>query len=203
MVSRVHIVVAESSVIIRRGVVSVLSKMPELNIDIAEISDMSVLSGDLYRYNAEVLIVDPANVGCLFLDQMRGNASLEGLKIVALQTGMVNSLMLKGYDEVIMINDSLNTIRSKFVKLIERRVETNSKQGLTTREKEVVVCIVRGMSNKQIAEALIVSTHTIMTHRRNIMGKLQIHSPSGLTIYAIVKKLVEIDDIKDTSFSEE
>ena len=52
------------------------------------------------------------------------------------------------------------------------------------------------MTNKEIADALYLSAHTVITHRRNIARKLQIHSPAGLTIYAIVNKLVELQDIK-------
>ena len=64
--------------------------------------------------------------------------------------------------------------------------------------REIVVCIVKGMSNKQIADTLCISTHTVITHRRNIVAKLQIHSPAGLTIYAIVNKLVDLSEIRDT-----
>lgn len=74
---------------------------------------------------------------------------------------------------------------------------------LSQREKEIIVCVVKGMTNKQIAEQLFISTHTVITHRRNIASKLQIHSPSGLTIYAIVHKLVELNDVKDTIYSSE
>ena len=69
---------------------------------------------------------------------------------------------------------------------------------LSVREREIVVCIVKGMSNKQIADTLCISTHTVITHRRNIVAKLQIHSPAGLTIYAIVNKLVDLSEIRDT-----
>ena len=48
------------------------------------------------------------------------------------------------------------------------------------------------MSNKQIADTLCISTHTVITNRRNIVDKLQIHYPEGLTIYAIVNKLVDL-----------
>ena len=48
------------------------------------------------------------------------------------------------------------------------------------------------MTNREIADRLFLSTHTVITHRRNIARKLQIHSASGLTIYAIVNKLVEL-----------
>lgn len=74
---------------------------------------------------------------------------------------------------------------------------------LSQREKEIIVCVVKGMTNKQIAEQLFISAHTVITHRRNIASKLQIHSPAGLTIYAIVHKLVDIDDVKDTIYDEE
>lgn len=69
---------------------------------------------------------------------------------------------------------------------------------LSQREKEIIVCVVKGLTNKQIAEELFISTHTVITHRRNIAAKLQIHSAAGLTIYAIVNKLVELSEIKDT-----
>ena len=64
------------------------------------------------------------------------------------------------------------------------------------REREIIICVVKGMTNKEIAGQLYLSTHTVITHRRNISKKLQIHSPSGLTIYAIMNKLVELEDIK-------
>ena len=53
------------------------------------------------------------------------------------------------------------------------------------------------MINKVIADKLCLSVHTVITHRRNIARKLQIHSPAGLTIYAIVNKLVKLSDIKE------
>ncbi|MCQ2267320.1 MAG: helix-turn-helix transcriptional regulator [Bacteroidaceae bacterium] len=72
-------------------------------------------------------------------------------------------------------------------------------EGLSKREKEIVACVAKGMANKEIAETLFISIHTVLTHRKNIAKKLQIHSAAGLTIYAIVNKLVEIDEIKDIS----
>lgn len=66
---------------------------------------------------------------------------------------------------------------------------------LSQREKEIIGCVVRGLTNKEIADKLFISIHTVITHRRNISRKLQIHSVAGLTIYAIVNKLVELNEI--------
>lgn len=67
---------------------------------------------------------------------------------------------------------------------------------LGEREKDVIVALVQGMSNKEIAEHLCISVNTVITHRRNIARKLQIHSPAGLTIYAIVNNLINISAVK-------
>ena len=89
-----------------------------------------------------------------------------------------------------------------FIPAVERLAATGPRSAkpepLSTREKEIIVCVVKGMTNKQIADALCISAHTVITHRRNIAAKLQIHSAAGLTIYAIVNKLVELSEIKDT-----
>lgn len=75
-------------------------------------------------------------------------------------------------------------------------VEKEKLETLSEREKEIIVCITKGMSNKEIADHLFLSIHTVITHRRNISSKLQIRSTAGLIIYAIANKLVCIEDIQ-------
>ena len=69
-------------------------------------------------------------------------------------------------------------------------------EALSDREKDVIIGVVQGLQNKEIADRLSISVHTVITHRRNIARKLQIHSPAGLTIYAIVNGLVDISSVK-------
>lgn len=66
---------------------------------------------------------------------------------------------------------------------------------LSEREKDVIICVVQGMTNKEIADNLCISINTVITHRRNIAKKLQIHSAAGLTIYAIVNNFVDISSV--------
>lgn len=74
--------------------------------------------------------------------------------------------------------------------------KTVGQDTLSAREREIIVCVVKGLTNKETADMLCLSVHTVITHRRNIARKLQIHSPAGLTIYAIVNKLVDMSEIK-------
>jgi regulator of cell morphogenesis and NO signaling len=91
------------------------------------------------------------------------------------------------------------------IRLLEQRLKTDDvsarissmiqqaegKEAISEREKEIIVCLVQGMSNKEIACQLFISINTVITHRRNIVRKLQIHSLAGLTIYAIANNLID------------
>ena len=72
----------------------------------------------------------------------------------------------------------------------------DNNEALSDREREVIIGVVQGLQNKEIADRLFISVNTVITHRRNIARKLQIHSPAGLTIYAIVNGLVDISSVK-------
>lgn len=85
-------------------------------------------------------------------------------------------------------------VSAKISDMIGRNADATN--ALSEREKDVVICLVQGMSNKEIAEKLFISINTVMTHRRNIARKLQIHSPAGLTIFAIVNNLIDITKVK-------
>ena len=92
------------------------------------------------------------------------------------------------------------------VQLLEERIASNQftsningenedEETLTERERQIVACVVRGLTNREVAEQLFISINTVLTHRRNISRKLDIHSVSGLTIYAIVNGIVQIDEV--------
>lgn len=66
---------------------------------------------------------------------------------------------------------------------------------LSEREKDIIRCVARGMSNKEIAAALFISTHTVATHRRNISAKLGVHSTAALALFAVIHNLIDINSI--------
>lgn len=67
---------------------------------------------------------------------------------------------------------------------------------LSERECDIIRQVAKGLSNKEIADALFISVNTVMTHRRNISRKLRIHSSAGLAVYAIANGLVNLDELQ-------
>lgn len=73
---------------------------------------------------------------------------------------------------------------------------TPAVETLSEREREIVKWVAHGLSNKEIADRLNLSFHTITTHRRNISEKLNIHSTAALAIFAIVHKIIDINEVR-------
>jgi len=95
------------------------------------------------------------------------------------------------FDAPALICYKVNEIINSFVFSQHKEVDTE----LTRREIEVLQLLTKGYSNKEIADQLFVSTHTVISHRKNISEKTGIKSASGLTMYAILKKIIDVTDI--------
>ena len=99
---------------------------------------------------------------------------------------------------------ALDAEKSQLVKKIDdlftqsarSKMDYENASGLSKREKVILRHIALGLTNKEIGERLFISTHTVVTHRKNITRKIGIKTVSGLTVYAIFNKIVEIDEIR-------
>ena len=172
--------------------------MPELHeVEILEITSKEGLRHCMELHVPDVIIINPQFDGWFDLDEFKLHNNIENIKFISLICTVVNVSQLKGYDDSINIFDDVETISGKIAALFsDDNDEESDQNSLSQREKEIVGCIVKGMTNKEIAEKLFISIHTVVTHRKNITRKLQIHSAAGLTIYAIVNKLVELGEVK-------
>lgn len=99
-------------------------------------------------------------------------------------------------DHCAIEDDILRPALTKIQPRSHRRHQMPETEELSDRERDVLVQVVRGLSNKEIADVLCISTHTVISHRKNIAHKLNIHSTAGLTIYAIVNKLVDLNSLE-------
>ena len=165
-----------------------------------ELLSVEALSDCLRTQYPEMLIVNPTFGDYFDVNKFREETAGKKIRLIALVTSFVDASLLTKYDESISIFDDLDILSKKIhglLNLASEEEELDNQETLSQREKEIVVCVVKGMTNKEIAENLFLSIHTVITHRRNISKKLQIHSAAGLTIYAIVNKLVTLNDVKD------
>ncbi len=195
-----YVAVGESSAVLRSGLSAVLQHLPELHVHVVEAASPEALDRCLHGHRIDLLIVNPAFGGWFDLEAFRASPLAAGVKCLALPVAVPDASLLEGYDAVLSLYDEPEKIKETIVRLLHMKPEEPEQEALSLREREIIVCVVKGMTNKEIAEKLYLSIHTVTTHRRNIARKLQIHSPAGLTIYAIVNKLVELSDVKTDQF---
>ncbi|MCD8265035.1 MAG: LuxR C-terminal-related transcriptional regulator [Tannerellaceae bacterium] len=205
MSTNLKIALAEPSVIVRNGLESLLKRLAGFRIQLIEIAHTDNIPESLRLHKPDLLLINPTLPGYGQIERIREESGCQQLKCFALLYALTDNRQLADYDDQINIYDNADEIRHKLERLYSNEPEeavtgdTEEQQILSAREKEIVVCVVKGMTNREIADKLYLSTHTVITHRRNIARKLQIHSASGLTIYAIVNKLIALSDIESVS----
>lgn len=194
---RLKIIIVSHSEIMAHGISTMLSSSPSRRFEITVISPKSFSEFRPTLSGSDIIIADTLSFSADQITQLK-NSTLSSPTIIGLYSSALPVSVTRIYDHLLSVYADRNQILQTIEKASEslNRTDTVNTDELTPREKEIVVRVVKGKSNKEIANELNVSIHTVTTHRRNIASKLQIHSPSALTIYAIVSKLVAIDEIK-------
>lgn len=144
---------------------------------------------------ADIVIVDPVIFGYSSRAEGRDRISyLTDASVVALHTGIADDDTAKNYDEVISLYDTPSNVtgklRSSLTKTGERPDRTDREE-LSSREKEILVCVAKGMLNKEIADKYNISIYTVITHRKNITRKTGIKTVAGLTVYALLNNMID------------
>lgn len=192
-----NIAVAEISYIIRKGLVYSLSQH-NLVEKVIEWKDIENLHTFTESGTLDAVVINPMLLGRINRNEIRQKLNLKKHTIIiALVYNMIDEQFYKSYDAILRINDSESAIENIISEAFKGKdTHTISANELSDREIEILKSLVKGMSNKEIAEHHNISIHTVITHRRNVSRKLGIHTVSGLTIYAIINKLVDVNDIK-------
>lgn len=190
------IIIAETAPIISSGLLNTLKKIPGSKFQIIEMKDRESLMEIVSTEEIDILIASPAFCGILHPDDIRKKSLFEGIRIIAIEIGKLSPQTLALYDDHLHVTDDFQSLCHKILPSDTTDNESEEKESLSIREKEIVSLVVRGFTNQEIADKLFLSIHTVITHRRNIAKKLEIHSATGLTIYAIVNKIVDLNEIK-------
>jgi DNA-binding CsgD family transcriptional regulator len=116
--------------------------------------------------------------------------------------GVMNSLIspetLKEFDEIVRIDDSAESICKKIIGRPDNKITNGNNYQqilLTERETEVLRLLSKGLSNKEIADRLNLSIHTVISHRKNLTQKTGIKSQSGLAIYALSNNIISLGNL--------
>ena len=192
------ILIAETSPIISSGLSSFFNDMNQITVA-SIVDNIDDLQDKIIMHNPDVLIINSMMLGCMlntFVKQMTQNHP--NVNRVALVTSYVDKNILKNFKEVIELSDNKQKVINKMLNLQNNNDETsaqNESVDLSNREVDVLVCVAKGMTNKDISDMLNISVHTVITHRKNIVKKTGIKSVSGLTVYALLNNLVEESEI--------
>lgn len=186
---------------LRAGLETLAKSLDDKSIDIVHATTVTI-ADEITRRRPSLLIADPTILHPSDIPSLR-DAAGGRLRVVALYFSALHHDIVRAYDDAISIYDDAEHLAAVVTAATanartanDPTADESNRMELSPREKEVVVGVVKGLANKEIAAAMGVSVNTVTTHRRNIASKLKIHSPAGLTIYAIVSKLVSLDEVK-------
>ena len=175
-----RIIICEASEIITTGLYEILQGMAECDV-VARLDNPEQLEEKILACDANMLIINPILLG----HSERNLPSQlvkehQQLSVIAIVTTYIDPSLLKSYDAVIEINDSKPKIINKIGQIVKI---------------DVLVAVAKGMMNKEIADQMNISIHTVISHRKNITRKTGIKSVSGLTVYALLNNLIDENEV--------
>lgn len=196
-----NIILIEPSPVIQQGIKAILSFDSRFMIT-HTFSDIQTFENSYLKDYFHFVLINPTVIG------FYSNFSVRNLFpkypdaiFIALLYNYISPETLESFDGTIDIYHTATQFSKKMIKIIENKNEVQSKHvseniGLSDREKEILISVAIGLTNKEIAEKHNISVHTVMSHRKNISRKIGIKSVSGLTIYAIFNNLISENDIE-------
>lgn len=195
-----QLAVMETSTILFEGLAQVLGKHgPGLKIQ--RISDLNDFFTLRTRFQFQLGILNPTLIqgNTKTFNQLK--SQLPEIKWIAMVSTLTPPDIISMFDQSFTIADSSEYIIGQINHFLSDTSRTNREQAsepLSEREIEVLKLLAIGLPSKEIADKLSISTHTVITHRKNITQKTSIKSISGLTIYAVLNKYIQLDSFRNT-----
>ena len=191
--------IIEPSVVVAEGFRHIVDNLAEYTVtgilqDLGE--DMETTLDD---YDADLLVVDPA----IFDTRTRSGGkdlikNWINVPVIALITNAMDASLISAYDGAIYLTDKSDEIEQKLSATMRSNPSDQRGDGeeLSAREKEILVCVAKGLLNKEIADHFNISIYTVITHRKNITRKTGIKTVAGLTVYALLNNLIDMNTME-------
>ena len=181
--------------IIAKGIESLVSDYSGEFYISGILSDLSRANASMLKNTGtDIIIIDPVIFD--FHDRENGRSivgELSEATVIALENSSMGEECRKQYDDTFNIYDHPSAIIRK-LRNVTRSVHESpaaDSHELSAREKEILVCVAKGMLNKEIADLYKISVYTVISHRKNISRKTGIKTVAGLTVYAMLNNLVD------------
>lgn len=196
---QLRILLIEESFVVREGIKTLLSMLGRpYSMEECERPGME-LNRMLNRIEPNIVIVNPGLVTDYAVYPRKVNN--KAVYFVCLCYDSIDEQVSGRFDFVLPIKTDKITLLQQFEKILEKANFGSNQQEsntLSERETSVLKCVALGLTNNEIGDKLFISTHTVMTHRKNITRKLGIKTVSGLTVYAILNKLIKVEELQVT-----
>ena len=195
----INIAVLEPSQIIFEGISNIFLKSGQY-FRLFRFDNLNEIEKLFEKEKLDIILINPSQVQNKDKEFMTLKRSRPDSCWIGLVYTFFDQNLLSLFDNTIHITDSPEII----IALVNKSNDSNSlhtqsaeHEQLSDRELDVLKLIVAGLSNKEIADKLFISIHTVVSHRKNISQKTGIKSQSGLTIYAISNKIIQIEDYQN------
>ena len=192
------IAIAEPSIMLRTGLEQLLRELPDAEV-VFSTDNLNSLYARINALHPDILIVNPLLFDYVKRATIRAEFdNLPNLRIIGLITAYIESQHQRQFSGIIELNDDFQRVKStlnQVTNTLQSEGDEPDTAPLSDREKDVLVCLSKGLKNNEIADQLNISVHTVITHRKNIVRKTGIKSVAALTVYAILNNLIEEKDI--------
>ena len=193
---RLRVAIIEPSAIIAEGFAALAGRSGEFDV-VYSGGDLHTLVERFAVVEPDLVVVGSQLVGGLNQPLRALYPDLQGVALALLSTTVCDEEIMRQFDGVVNIYDGQVQIIRKLQAAVEQG-ETNpysDSHDLSERERDVLILVAKGLANKEIAEQLNISIHTVMSHRKNITHKTGIKSVAGLTVYALLNNLLDQNDV--------
>lgn len=190
----------EPSEIVAAGVRKILGGSEFRILDNTD-NDVQNAVENIRLFDPDIVIINPS----LLSDSVRRSSlrsafpQLQDKMVAAFVYSLFDEEQMRGFDAVISIYDSAQQVVRKLRKMLESAGEAQSQNDayeLSEREREILVSVARGKTNKEIADCHNISIHTVISHRKNISRKTGIKTIAGLTVYALLNNMIDEADME-------
>jgi len=191
----IHIAILEPSHIIYEGLANILLKS-EYHFQLYRLENLEELEHPGFKDKIDIVLLNPAHIQNNARHFIQMKLAHPQFKWAGLIYSYFDKEILALFDSLIHITETPETIVNTIFRQTQAAVpgsEIVLSEQITEREMDVLIQLVHGLSNKEIADKLNISIHTVVSHRKNIIQKTGIKSQAGLTIYAISNKIISLD----------